>query len=887
MPSTPKVVLVDGSSLIYRAYFAIPDNLTTATGLHTNAILGFAMMFRKLFSGKKPDLGAVVFDAPGPTFREARYPEYKAQRPSMPKELAEQLPFIDQLVEANKFPAMRLPGYEADDVIGTLTAQATAKGMEVLIVSPDKDFAQLIGPGVRMIDTLRNITYDADLVMKKWGVKPEQMVDFLAIRGDDIDNIPGVPGVGDKGAAALLAKYGSLDGIYAHIEELKGKQRSALEEHKATAMLGRDLATIDQKAPVPLGIAELTIGSPDTQELNKLYRELQFNSLLSEEEKAKPGDEAATPVRALDTLEAARAALDALRQGPAAVVPIYNLPSPVTGALVGLGLSGAPGQAAYLPIAGEGPALGEGGLALARAYLEDAAAPKIVHNAKELWILCERHGITLRGVRGDTLLASFLVEPTKIIPHRFEQVVREYLQRTVRPMKRFTGAGQQEKAWSAIPVREAAEYAAELADALVALWPVLEPKLKDLGLRARYEEQDLPLAFVLGRMELDGIRVDAEDLKRIGEEFGARLGEYEREIKRLAGKDFNIASTKQLGQVLFEDLKLPVLKRTKTGYSTDSDVLERLAPKHEIPRLVVDHRKLAKLINTYTDVLQRAVNPATGRVHATFEQTVGATGRLISTEPDLQRTPVKTPDGKRIRKAFVADPGHLLLSADWSQIELRVLAHVSGDERLVESFKAGLDLHRRTAGILFSCAPEAVTKAQRDIGKTVNFATIYGQGATALAQILDVPRKDAQRYIDSYFEAYAGVRQWLDKTIAEAHERGYVTTISGRRRYIPELSSNNQQDKQAGERIAANTPIQGSAADLCKYAMLRIAQRLGAEGMRTRMLLQVHDELVFEAPKEEAERARSLIRDIMETAYPLRVPLVVDIGAGESWAEAH
>lgn len=887
MPSAQKIVLVDGSAFIYRAYFAIPDNLTTEKGLHTNAIYGFATMFRRLFSGKKPDLGVVVFDAPGPTFREQRYPAYKAHRPAMPKELAEQLGFIDQLVEAHCFPSVRLPGYEADDVIGTFTAQAVAEGMEVVIVSSDKDFAQLIGPSVRMLDTLRNVTYDAELVMKKWGVRPDQMIDFLALRGDDSDNIPGVPGVGDKGAAALLAKYGSIDGIYAHLDELKGKQRAALDEHRDKARIGRDLATIDTQAPVPLALADLVIGAPDPRRLNAFYKELQFNSLLSNEESAAEGPEAPTAFRVLDTLEAAREALEALGRGPAAVVPLYDAPSPVTGRLVGLGLSGAPGEAMYLPFCGDGAALGAEGLALARRYLEDAAAPKLVHNAKELWIACAQNGIALRGVRGDTMLVSFLIEPNKIIPHRFEQVAREYLQRTVKPLKRLTGAGQQEKAMSSLPVAEAAEYAADLADALATLWPVLSTKLRELGLEAHHDEQDLPLAYVLGRMELDGIRVDAEELKRIGEEFAARLSEYERDVYRLAGKEFNISSTKQLGQVLFEDLKLPVLKRTKTGYSTDSDVLERLAPKHEIPRLIVEHRKLAKLINTYTDVLQRAVNPATGRIHATFQQTVGVTGRLISTDPDLQRTPVKTPDGKRIRRAFIADAGNLLLSADWSQIELRVLAHVSGDPGLCEAFQSGLDLHRRTAGILFSCAPEAATKEQRGIGKMVNFATIYGQGATALGQILDIARKDAQRYIDSYFEAYAGVRRWLDSTVALAHERGYVTTISGRRRYIPELRSNNMQDRQAGERIAANTPIQGSAADLCKCAMLRIAERLRDTAMRTRMLLQVHDELVFETPREEADRARGLVRELMENAYPLKVPLLVDIGVGESWAEAH
>lgn len=887
MAAPDKIVLVDGSNLVYRAYYAIPSRFQTAGGLHTNAIYGFATMFRKLLSGRKPAYGAVVFDAPGPTFRDEKYAEYKATRDPMPDELREQLPWIDRLVAAHHFPLLRVPGYEADDVIGTLTRRAAEKGMEVVIVSADKDFAQLIDGGVRMQDTLRDVIYDPDLVKKKWGVPPSQIVDLLALMGDKIDNIPGVPGIGQKGAAQLLERYANLDGIYAHIDELKGKQKQSLLDHKDDAYLSQELATIDQHVPLDVGFDDLAIVPPENGALNELYKELEFYSLLTEEQLKHEGEGEGAEVANFQSADEVKAFLDAIPQGqPLALWPIYDLPAVVTGAFVGLGLAWEEGRSGFLALEGPSSPLGDVGLEAARAFLEDPSRPKVAHNAKQLWMLLKRKGIALEGVAGDTMLASFLIEPTKLIPHELAQLTREYLQRTPRPLKGLIGSGQSQKRFSECDPSELSAYACHLADLVRALWPILEKRCAEEGQTRYLREIDLPLSWVLGQMELDGIAVDPDDLKRIGDELQRRLDEEEARVHTLAGQKFNIASTKQLSKVLFEDLSLPVIKRTKSGYSTDSEVLERLAPKHEIARAILEHRKLAKLINTYTEVLQKAVSPETGRIHASFQQTVGATGRLITTDPDLQRTPVKTPEGKRIRQAFVADPGMKIISADWSQIELRILAHASSDPLLLESFEKGADVHRRTASELFSVPPEQVTPEQRGIGKTVNFATIYGQGATALGQILSVPRKEAQGYIEGYFRAYAGVRSWLDRTIEEAHERGYVTTLLGRRRYIPELTSNNQSDRAMGERIAANTPIQGSAADICKLAMLRIADELRSDGFHTKMLLQVHDELVFEAPEGEVERAAALVRGHMERAFDLRVPLVVDVGIGASWGDA-
>ncbi len=884
-----RLVLVDGSWLIFRAYFAIPSNLATKTGLHTNAIYGFATMFRKLFQGRMPDRGAVVFDAPGVTLREQKFPEYKAQRPSISNELREQLPWIDRVVVANHFPILRVPGYEADDVIATLACEGANAGFDVVIVAGDKDLAQLVGERIRMQDTMRDVTYDAELVRKKWGVAPAQIPDLLALMGDAVDNIPGVPGIGQKGAAQLLEAYGSLDAILAHSSELKGKQRANLESHVDLVKLYRELATVDSRVPLDLSLDALTIAAPDPRELDGLYRELEFYSLLTGGDEAKADDSSMAHVRCWATAEEARAALEALpRDRDVAIVPLFEpLDAIARARLVGLAFAVEGGSPFYLPFDGKGEHLGAPGLDIVRSFLEDDTRPKAVHDVKQLRILLERSGIELRGDVIDTMIASFLIEPAKCIPHRLDQVAKEYIQRGVPPMKALVFSGQKERAPSEATCEEAAHWSGQWADVISALAPVLRARLEAEGQLEHYYDVELPLSRVLVSMEIAGIRVDADDLAAMSVEFTTRKNEIERQIYVLAGREFNIGSTKQLAEVLFEELKLPVIKKTKTGYSTDAEVLERLAPKHEIARLILSQRELAKLINTYTDVLREAVSPETGRVHASFLQTTGVSGRLITSDPDLQRTPVRTPEGKRIRHAFIAPRGTLLLAADWSQIELRVLAHFSMDANLIEAFRENLDLHRRTASMLFGVPPEEVLPEQRNVGKTVNFATIYGQGATALAQILGIPRKDAQRYIEQYFEYYSGVRAWLDRTIENAHERGYVATILGRRRYIPELSSRNSVDRSMGERIAANTPIQGSAADVCKLAMLRIAAELRTVAPRTRMLLQVHDELVFEGPEEEIEATKAVVRSAMEKPHPdLEIPLVVEIGVGRSWGEA-
>ena len=848
-----RLVLVDGTGLIYRAYFALPSNLATKEGLHTNAILGFSTMFNKLLQRRSVEFGAVVFDPPGGSFRQQEYSEYKAQRDKAPDDLIEQLPWIDKVVEAYRFPILRVPGFEADDVIGTLAERARQAGHEVLIISSDKDFAQLIGEQVKMWETIRDVVYDRELVQKKWGVFPEKFIDYLALIGDKVDNIPGVPGIGAKGAQQLLDQYGNLQTMLE--ADVPGKNGKLLKEYKEQALLSQRLATIQTNVPLALELEDLRLNPPDPAVLNELHRSLEFYSLLK------------------DGARSADAAAEEVQGGGVDYQNWDGSPLP-SDRLVAVQLrwKGFPHQAELLGLAvswaeKQGRWVSPQQVAQLDSWLRNPEIPKVVHDLRSQLVVLWRHGYDLNGAE-DTKPMSYLCEPTKVMPHELGHVAREYLQRT-------------------LSNDDADRVACQQADFILQIYPILKARLEELGLWETYRALDLPLAPVLARMQRDGVIVDPVDLEVLGKEFRARLADIEEKVYELAGHPFNLGSPKQLATVLFEELQLPVVKKTKTGYSTDAEVLEKLAPKHAIADQLLEHRKLAKLINTYTDVLSNALDPSTGRIHASLQQTNSATGRLISTDPDLQRTPIRTPEGVRIRQTFLAPPGHKLISADWSQIELRVLAHMSQDPLLLDAFLHDHDIHRRTAAQLFHVTEAEVTPPQREIAKTVNFATIYGQGATALAQIIRVPRKTAQEYIDQYFATYAGVRLWLDRTIEEGHRDGYVTTYLGRRRWIPELSSRNVMERQAGERIAANTPIQGTAADLCKLAMLNISRAMAAEALNCRMLMQIHDELVFECVEDQVARASQLIAQHMQQVAQLSVPLKVNLGVGRSWAEAH
>jgi len=882
-----RVALIDGTGLIYRAFFALPNSLKTTAGLQTNAIYGFATMFRKLLAGKTPKYGAVVFDAPGGTFRRQEYAAYKANRPMMPGALQSQLEWIDKLVEAHNYPILRIRGVEADDVIGTLARVVIEAGHEVMIVSGDKDFAQLVTAGVRMFDSTKDVVFNADLVFKKWGVRPDQFADYLGIVGDKSDNIPGVPGIGKTGAEELLAEHGTLAAMLEDTGAVGGRYGEALERHREKAELSRRLATIDTHVDVGVTLDDLQVPYPLPEKLNALYRELEFYSLLSAEELEKVHKHSSIQYFVCDTMEMAAAALQAECSGGAALHVLHEYPTPLKGDLVGIALSPREGFALYFPFDGPSQNLGMEGLELLRRWLEDPSIPKIMHEAKVGWVALQRRGVNVAGVVGDTALASFLVDPTLHIPHRIEQVAREYLHRGLQPVRSLVGGGRSLKKFRELTVDKAGAWACHLADAIGAAWPILEPMLKERGQWEHYVACDLPLSWVIGQMELDGIRVEPQRLAEMGDAFREMKQVEEDSIHEMAGHSFNVGSTKQLSVVLFEELGLPILKRTKTGYSTDNEVMTKLAPRHPIIARVNRWRTLAKLINTYTDVLQAAVDPRDGRIHGTFQQTVGVSGRLISTEPDLQRTPVKTEEFRKVRESFAAEPGNRLISADWSQIELRIMAHFSGDPLLMRAYTQGIDVHAQTASELFGVPVGLVSSQQREVGKTVNFATIYGQGPTALALQLDIERSEAKVYIDTFFRTYAGVNVWRERVVADAYDDGYVTTLLGRRRYVRELSSNNYTDRSYGERICMNTPIQGSGADICKLAMLTISRRLAEEGLSGRMVLQIHDELLFDVAEEDVPRVVAVVREVMEGCVALRVPLVVDIGVGMSWADAH
>lgn len=910
-----RVVLVDGTALVYRAFFAIPPHLKTKAGTLTNATFGFASMFKKLFSQKRPRYGAVIFDAPGRTFREEKYQHYKAQRPPMPSELGQQLADITDVVRVNRFPILRIPGYEADDVIGTLAMQGKAASAEVVIVSSDKDFAQLIGDGVKMHDTLKDVSYDRELVKKKWGVWPEQMVDYLAIMGDSVDNIPGVAGIGQKGAQQLLDEFGSLHEILRLLDDeparLKPRIHKAMSAGRESAALSQQLATIDTAVLLPVAMQDLIVEDADVAEKNALFSRLEFYSLLSRDEAqqakdAARGEGVVAPI--CGSAADVAAFIDAIPAGAVcAIEPVFDGDHALCADLIGLALAidgpaatavaaDVADVAADLAAATTYVPLDDGRLMALVTFLQDPARLKVLHDDKALRGLLRRRGITLRGVAFDTRLASFLVDPTRLLPHELSQCSKEWLQRSLPAKKELTGSGKDEKKLKDVDMVKVAAFAVEHALCVRDMRAPLHKLLEERGQRRHLDEVDLPLSLVLTDMEEAGIAVDVAVLYGIGVELRGRLAEVEGRVHALAGRPFNLGSPKQLGEVLFDELKLPVIKKTKTGYSTDAEVLERLSGQHAICAEILEHRKLDKLLNTSIDVLTReASRHGDGRVRATFQMTAGATGRLITTDPDLQRTPVKTSEGGRIRQAFVATRDTLgrervIVDADWSQIELRLLAHVSGDEVLVDAYTRGIDIHKKTAGQIFGKAPDTVTKAERDVGKTINFATIYGQGATALAQQLKIERKEAQRRIDAYFELYAGVARYVRDAVDIAAEQGYAETLLGRRRIIPELASKSPMDRGFGERVAVNTPIQGGAADICKVTMLRLHGRLAREVPRARLLLQIHDELVIECHSEDAATVADLCRAEMQRRdfgdVVLKVPLVAEVGIGPSWGEA-
>jgi len=911
---TRQLFLVDGYALIYRAFFAmISRPLRTSRGENTSAAWGVANFLHRLTERYRPAYVAWVHDA-GTSFRAEIYPEYKATREKLDDELQadfdRSVERIEELLEAFRVPLVEVDGYEADDVIGTLATRAAAVGLQAVIVSGDKDFYQLIGPQVALLNPGRRGPagveeqwVDPSNAVERLGVPPEQVVDFLALVGDSSDNIPGVRGVGEKTARKLLEEYGDLDTVLAHAGDVSGKRaREALLADADNARLSRDLVTIRRDVPVVFEPEDLRAREPDVERLQRLYTELEFHSLVPKIESAP-----AQPMPASPSHEVVSRVQDVprvLRQVRAAPLVALDAETtsldPLRADLVGFSLAVPGGPAWYFPL---GHRLPDGELMQDRPpanlpplsdeamrpvvdLLQDPAVRKAGHNIKYDWLVLRRAGIRLQGVAYDSMLASFVLDPGRR-SHALDALMLEHLNEHLTTYAEVAGKGKAERPFAEVPVEQAAAYCCGDAVSVLRLAEYFAPQLETLALQPLLDEIEMPLVGVLVDMEWRGIAVDLAGLEALSRMFAAELRELEQTIHREAGTEFNINSTPQLRHVLFEKLGLPVLKRTKTGASTDADVLSELAAMgFPLPALLLDYREVSKLRSTYVDALPQRVNPDTGRIHTSFSQTGAATGRLSSSDPNLQNIPVRTPRGEQIRRCFVPAPGAAFVVADYSQIELRLLAHLSGDPAFVEAFRRGGDIHRETAAIIFGVPLTDVTAEMRARAKTINFATIYGQGPFALSRQLGITQDEAREFIDLYFERFAGVRGFLDECVARARRLGYAETLFGRRRYIPELKDRNFNMRAFGERVAMNSPLQGSAADLIKRAMIRLAAALAEAESAGGILLQVHDELVVEAAEDGVDVVVHLVQREMEGAAELAVPLVVDVGVGSNWLDA-
>jgi DNA polymerase-1 len=863
----PRLYLIDGSGYVYRAFHALPG-LTTTRGLPTNAVYGFTTMLTKLLRDEAPGHVAVVFDAPGETFRDGLYADYKANRPPLPDELRPQVGYIRRVVAAMRLPVIEIPGVEADDVIGTLVGQAGRVGLETVVVTGDKDMMQLVDERTTLLDTMRDRRIGQAEVRERFGVEPALVPDVLGLMGDAIDNIPGVSGIGEKTASALVTRFGPVETILGHLDAvetsgLRGakKLRETLAREADTARLSKTLATIRRDVAVTLDLDAVRYPGPDADELRPLFAELEFSSLLRELTPAEAAPEVAHTEAG--SAAAAVAAVAALGAPPAvALIPVLDSVRATAARLAAVAVAPPSGPVVLVTDA-ETPDT----LAALAPLLGDLAVSKIGADVKALRVALARRGLPLAGPTFDVSLASYCLNPSRA-EHGIHGLAEELL------------------GFPAPPVDDAGLAACRAAHVAHGLRSALEERLRAHDMERLFRDLEMPLAGVLADMELAGVLVDVAALGRLSAEFRATLERLMVEIHALAGAEFNINSPPQLRAVLFERLGLSSrgVRRGKTGLSTDVDVLTRLAEEHPLPAKILEYRALSKLLTTYVDALPALVDARTGRVHTSFNQTVAATGRLSSSDPNLQNIPIRTEEGRRIRAAFVASPGSRLISADYSQIELRLLAHLAGDERLVAAFTAGEDIHAATAAEVFADKPPA---DGRRLAKVINYGIVYGMGPARAARELGVPQAAAAAYIEQYFRRYPGVRAFVDTTIAEARGRGYVTTVLGRRRYLPELGARDHAVRQFAERAATNTPLQGSAADLIKLAMLEVDRRLRRDGLRARMLLQVHDELVLEVPAAEVAAAAASVRDAMENVWPLRVPLRVDVRDGANWSEAH
>ena len=894
MSERPTAYLVDGSAFVFRAFYAIRQELTTSDGTPTNAVFGFKNMLQKLMRQEQPDYLAVVFDERGPTFRHDADPTYKANRKRMPDELAVQLPFIHRLVEAHNIPKLSLQGYEADDIIGTLSQRLEAEGLDVVLVSGDKDFCQLVTPHVTIFDPMKDQRIGEAEVEARFGVEPARVIEVLGLMGDASDNVPGVPGIGEKTAKKLLSTYGTIEELLAHVEDVKQKKwRENLIEHADSARRSRQQVTIDTAVPIDIGLEALKFEEPDINTLRALYEELEFKSELQTLGLAESQAPSVTKqYRAIMTLDDLDAEIAALQQAEGFAIDTETTSQdPMMAELVGISLAHKPHEAVYIPVAHryEGAPLQldrSQVLERLRPLLEDPSLPKYGQNIKYDLIVLERHGVHMHGIAFDTMVAGYLLNPSRRA-NNLDALAKEYLHYTPMSYEEVAGKGARQVTFDRVDIERATAYGAEDADVAALLVACQQPKLVEHQLDRLFEDVEVPLIDVLADLEMRGITVDADYLRDMSERLQIQMDALMEDIYRLAGEAFNLNSPQQLQKVLFEKLKLPTGRKTKTGYSTDVSVLEQLAFEHELPKHILDYRHLAKMKSTYIDALPQLIHPQTGRIHTSLNQTITETGRLSSSNPNLQNIPIRSDLGRQIRRAFVAAPGHRLISADYSQIELRLLAHFTRDAVLTEAFRQGQDIHTRTAMDVFGVAASAVDGNMRRMAKTVNFGIIYGLSPFGLASRLHITNEEARNYIDSYFARYPLVKSYLEGIIEEAREQGYVTTLMQRRRYLPEMHNRNRTVREAAERTAINMPFQGSAADLIKLAMVRLHRQIQTENLPCHMLLQIHDELLFEIPEAAVDEMIPRIVETMEQVWTLEVPLTVEVGQGDNWAEAH
>jgi len=890
MTKKEKLFLIDGNSYCYRAFYAIRE-LRNSKGRPTNAVYGFVLMLKKLLEQERPDYLAVAFDLKGPTFRHKQFEDYKVHRKPMPDDLVNQMDLIKETISAYNIPIFEKQGFEADDILATVAKKVSRQGIDVYIVTGDKDMLQIVDKNIMVYSTHKDgFIYDIETVKEKFsGLGPENITDFIALAGDSSDNIPGVRGIGEKTAIELIKEFGSLDGIYKHLDEIKSEQRKRmLSEQEDSARMSRDLAKVDLEAPIEINIIDMRVKAPDTGKLLGIFKELEFKGFAKEIASFNSDVHKKACYKTVSSMEDFKNFIRELKKEPEFVLDTETTSErPLEAELVGISFCWKESQAYYVAFGSKllSPAVDlKTAVSELKPIMEDENVKKIGQNIKYDKLVLSNYGIDLKGISYDTMIASYLLNPSRM-SHGLDDLAFEYLDHKMTPIEELLGTGRKRVTMDMVDAEKVSMYSCGDSDVTLRLKNIFEKEIFKKELEPLFKNIELPLVDVLSEMEKNGIKIDVDFLKEASIDMEKELSVLVKDICKTAGEEFNINSPKQLSRILFEKLGLPVVKKTKTGASTDVEVLERLSALHPLPKDLLRYRELSKLKSTYVDALPELIDKRTGRLHTSFNQAVTATGRLSSSSPNLQNIPIKTEEGRRIRKAFIGEKGNFIVSADYSQIELRILAHLSKDPELITAFENDRDVHSHTASLIFGVEEKDVTPEMRANAKTVNFGIIYGISAFGLSKGLGIDPGSAQQFIDSYFERYPRVRAYMEEKIEEARNSGYVTTLFNRRRYIPEIKTGGMREQQQAERIAINTPVQGSAADLIKIAMINIHRKMKEKRFESLMTLQVHDELVFEVVKKELDKMKELIKKEMEEAVKLAVPVKVSVQCGKNWLE--